>query len=90
MSKQTRISLNSDGIRQLLQSAPLQADMERRTRAIAAAAGGEPDFEARVEVKGGSSRLGRVMGYVATATMEGRRAAATDNALIRALDAGRG
>lgn len=63
--------------------------MERKTEAIAAAAGGSPDFEPSVRAVGGSSKLGRLMGYVTTATYDGRRAEAETRALTRALDAGR-
>ena len=87
---QARIRINSAGVKQLLQSQEVQADLQRRANAIAGAAGGEPgDFRAEVEVLGGSSKLGRAMGYVVTATTEARRAEAEDRALTRALDAGR-
>ena len=89
MAKLT-IKFNSDGYKALLSSQPLQDDLQRRVNAIAAAAGGAPDFEARVEVVGGSSKLGRAMGYVTTATEDGRRMQAEDNVLISALGAGRG
>ncbi len=87
--KGVRIKLNSDGIRALLSSEPVQADLRKRVDAIQAAAGGEPDFDATVEVVGGSTKLGRAMGYVTTVTNEARRAEAEDGALMRALDAGR-
>lgn len=89
MGAKVRITLNSKGIGQLLSSDQLQEDAKRRTEAIAQAAGGEPDFEARVQVARGSSKLNRVMGYVTTASAEGRRKQAEELALIRALDAGR-
>lgn len=84
-----RIELNQQGIRDLLSGDEVQGDLEQRTAAIARAAGGEPDFESEVKVVGGSSKLGRAMGYVRTATTEGRRAEATERALTRAIDAGR-
>ena len=88
--KGLRVELNSEGLKALLQSAEVQADLERRAQAIAAAAGGSPDFEASVKVVGGSSKAGRAYGYVRTATFEGRAAEARDRALTRAVDAGRG
>lgn len=86
---QVRIKLNSDGIRALLQGEEVQGDLQRRVDAITDAAGGEPDFEGEVEVVQGSSKLGRAMGYVRTASTEGRRAEAENRALTRAIDAGR-
>lgn len=79
-----RIKLNSAGVRAVLQSAGVKADLRRRADAIAAAAGGAPDFESGVSVVGD-----RAMGYVRTATFEGRMAEARHRALTRALDAGR-
>jgi len=90
MSTSIRVQINSDTIRKVLQSREMQAEVKRRAEAIADAAGGEPDFEARVEVVGGSSKLGRAMGYVAAATPAGREAEARDRTLTRAIDAGRG
>lgn len=87
--KSVRIKLDSKGIRELLSSPEVVDDLEKRSRAIADAAGGEPAFEAEVKVVGGSSKLGRAMGYVRTATFEGMRAEARDRKLTRALDAGR-
>lgn len=84
-----RLKLNSAGIRELLSSDAVQADVGARAEAIAAAAGGQPDFEARVEVVGGSSKLGRAMGYAVTASEQGRVAEAERRALSRAIDAGR-
>jgi hypothetical protein len=81
---QIKIDLNDAGIREVLQSAEVQADLRRRAKAIAQAAGGEPDFVGDAEIVGD-----RVMGFVVTATHEGRRAEAEDRALTRALDAGR-
>lgn len=79
------VKLNSAGIRQVLRSAEVEADIRRRAEAIKAAAGGDPDdYEAGAEVVGN-----RVMGWVVTATNEAKVAEATDRALTRALDAGR-
>lgn len=77
-----RIELNSRGVDQLLKHPAIQADVDRRARAIAAAAG--PGMEP-------SSMVGatRARASVITATREAREAEATDRALTRALDAGR-
>lgn len=84
MVKKIRVKMNSKGARAILRSAEVQADLERRGRAIAAAAGGEPDFV--VESQVGANR---VRTSVRTATQEGRAAEAERRALTRALDAGR-
>ncbi|WP_066041907.1 hypothetical protein [Herbiconiux solani] len=89
MAKVTKIKVSSSAVRQILQSDEVQADLQKRTRAIANAAGGEPDFKARVEVRQGSSKLGRAMGFVTTATRKGRKAEAEDRKLTRAIGAGR-
>jgi hypothetical protein len=79
-----RVKMNSSGARAILRSAAVQADLERRGGQIAAAAGGEPDYE--VETRVGANRV-RVS--VRTATHEAREAEATDRTLTQALDAGR-
>ena len=84
MFKSVRIELNAAGVRSLLQSSDVQADLQGRAERIAAAAGGAPDFVAE-------SRVGatRARASVRTATFDGMRAEATDRVLSRALDAGR-
>ncbi|MFB7798936.1 hypothetical protein [Isoptericola sp. NPDC056134] len=85
MTTTIRLKLNHKNIRALLRSEPIRADIERRARAVAAAAGGEEKgFE--VDVRVGSNR---VRASVRTATREAREAEATDRTLTRALDAGR-
>lgn len=84
-----RLKLNQKGIRELLQSDEVQADLQRRVDRIAAATGAPDDYDARVDVIGGTSKLGRAMGRVVTATFEARKAEAQDRTLTRALDAGR-
>lgn len=79
-----RVRLNSRGIQEVLQSREVQDDLARRADAIKNAAGGEPDFESGVSIVGD-----RAMGYVVTASTEGRLAEAKDRTLTRALDAGR-
>lgn len=82
-----RIKLNPAGIRAFLQSDEVQKDLQRRVDKIAEAAG--DGFEGSVEVVGGSSKLGRAMGYVTAKTPKARKAQAEDPVLQRALDAGR-
>ena len=82
MAKVT-VKLNSPGIRAVLQSAEVRADIQRRADAIKAAAGGD-GFEAGAEIVGN-----RVMGWVVTASPEAKQAEAEDRTLTRALDAGR-
>lgn len=79
-----RVKINSKGARALLRSEKVRANLDRRARRIAEAAGGEPDFEYE-------SRIGsnRARASVRTATHEGRKAEAERRALTRALDAGR-
>jgi len=78
----SRIVLNSRGVRQLLRSAEVEADLRRRAEQIATAAG--PGMEA-------SSMTGRnrARASVITTTPAARRAEATGRALTRSLDAGR-
>lgn len=76
------VELNRAGVRDLLRSEEVRAELERRARAIASAAG--EGFE--VETFKGRNRY-RVQ--VRTATELARRAEATDRTLTRALDAGR-
>ncbi|MFL2002017.1 hypothetical protein [Microbacterium sp. A1-JK] len=85
MASQVRIEMNPAGFAAILKSPEVQADLRRRAEAIAAAAGGGPDFEV-------DSRIGstRARASVFTATTEGRLAEATDRVLTNALDAGRG
>lgn len=77
-----RIELNSRGVRELLRSPGVRADIDRRVRAIAAAAGEgmEPSTIAG---------RNRARGSVITGTWDARHSEATNRALTRALDAGR-
>lgn len=79
-----RVKINSAGARAVLRSEKVRADLDRRARQVAEAAGGEPDFE--VESQIGSNRA---RASVRTATFEARKAEAEKRALLRALDAGR-
>lgn len=78
----TRIELNSKGVRELLRSEPVKADLERRAAAIAARAG---------EGMASDARTGRNRAHASvwTDTPEAMRAEATDRALTKAIDAGR-
>jgi hypothetical protein len=78
-----RVVLNSPGVRALLRSDQVLADLERRAATIAAAAG---------EGMVASSTIGRnrARASVTTDSTEARLAEATDHALTHALDAGRG
>ena len=87
MVKSVRIKLNQQGIRKLLQSKEVQQDLHKRTSRIKAAAGS--GFEARVDVVGGSSKLGRAMGYVITKDAWGRQRQARNQVLQRSLHAGK-
>lgn len=77
-----RVKLNRKGVRELLQSSEVQADLERRANAIAAAAG------EGMEVDSGVGRT-RARASVRTATREAVLAETQNRALTRALDAGR-
>ncbi|MBK7021440.1 MAG: hypothetical protein IPH38_18075 [Candidatus Microthrix sp.] len=78
----TRIKLNLAGFRKLRRSPEVAADLEKRARRIADAAG--PGHE--VEVTKGRTRA---LGMVWTDTHEARRNEATNRSLTRAIDAGR-
>lgn len=78
-----RIVLNHAGVRELLRSPEVQRDLERRAQNIAAAAGEGME----VSTERGATRA---RATVITATFEARYREATDRALTRAIDAGRG
>lgn len=77
-----RIELNSQGVRDLLRSSEVKADLQRRADNIAAAAG--PGF-----VADSTTGPNRARASVGTTDIESMRAEAEDRALTRALDAGR-
>jgi len=87
MAANVRLKINQAGVRKLLQSAEVQKDLSSRVNRVRAAAGA--GFEARVAVVGGSSKLGRAMGYVSTSDARGRRSQAKSPVLQRALNAGK-
>jgi hypothetical protein len=82
MAAEIKVEINSAGVRDLLRSPEVMADLERRAQAIAAAAG--DGFE--VEMYKGRNRY---RATVRTATEPARRAEATDRVLTRAIDSGR-
>lgn len=77
-----RIVLKRRGMRDLLRSFEVQADLERRAENIAAAAG--PGHEAESEVGRNRARAS-----VRTDSIEAMHAEATSRNLTRAIDAGR-
>lgn len=77
-----RIEVNGAGIRALLKSPEVQADLGRRAGAIAAAAGPGHDVDVRVGAT-------RARASVRTGTAAAKRAEAQERALTRAIDAGR-
>lgn len=77
------VKINRAAVRKLLKDQALLADLERRAAKIAAAAG--PGFESDGRI--GRTRA-RAMAY--TTDAQSMRAEATDRALTRAIDAGRG
>lgn len=78
----TKVVVNSAGVKALLQSDEVKADLERRAKNIAAVAG--EGFEVDSEVGANRARAS-----VRTVTFAARHAEATDRVLTRALDAGR-
>lgn len=80
-----KIELNSPGLVELLKSDGVKADMERRAKAVALAAGGEPDYQADAWIG-----KDRARGTVRTATHQARRDEAENRTLTRAVDAARG
>lgn len=89
MGRGIRVKRNEAGIHALLTSDAVLAEVGKHTEAIVAAAGGTPNFRARVQIVEHGSKLGRAEGFAATATHDGRHLEATDRALTRAIDAGR-
>ena len=81
-----RIEFNSAGFQALLSGPEVRADIERRTRAIADAAG--ENFEAQVKV--GMAHGGmRVIGTVAPTSFKGVKEESEHKVLTSALGAGR-
>lgn len=77
-----RIEVNRKGVRDLLRSREVEADLTRRAQAIAAAAGAGHEVDSEVG-------RNRVRVSVRTDTIDAMLAEATSRSLTRALDAGR-
>ena len=77
-----RIVLNRKGVRELLRGSEIQADLARRARNIASAAG--PGHEVDSEVGRNRARAS-----VRTDTFEAAHDEATTRSLTRSIDAGR-
>lgn len=77
-----RVVLNRGAVRELLRSQEVLADLTRRGKRIAAAAGDGMEVDSAVGAK-------RARVSVRTATSEARKAEADQRALTRALDSGR-
>lgn len=77
-----RIELNRAGVRSLLRSPEMLADLERRAQRIAAAAGDGFEADAAIGPR-------RARSSVRTASFAAMRAEATGHRLLRSLDAGR-
>lgn len=80
-----RLEIHNEGFAEARKSPEATAALSAMAHSIAAAAGGEPDFEV-IESPGRD----RARFVVVTATAEGKRAEAEDRSLTRAFDAGRG
>jgi hypothetical protein len=77
-----KVKLSIKGIREVLKSSPVQSEVARRAKRIAAAAG--EGFEAVVKPHKYTSRA-----FVQTESNEGRQRQADDAVLERSTDAGR-
>lgn len=82
MARPVRFELNRRNIGELLRSAEVQADLDRRAQNIADAAG--PGMETESDPSATRARA-----EVRTATYEARLAEARGRALTRAIEAGR-
>lgn len=78
-----KIVLNHQGMRAMLRSAGVQAELKRRADRVAARAGAGMLADSSVGKN-------RARASVTTATFEAQRAEATSRALTRAVDAARG
>lgn len=77
-----RIELNHSAVRQLLRSDEVKADLERRAKRIADAAGPGHDVDV-------STGRNRARADVATESFAARYRESTERTLTRAIDAGR-
>lgn len=81
----TRIEMNRDGARALLQGPEVQGLLTEMGEAIADTAGGAPDFDVQLRVGSARARV-----TVMAVTEEGRRAEAEDRRLSMAVGSARG
>lgn len=82
----SRVKWNYPGLGSILRGAEMRADLERRARAIAAAANGASGEAYAVD--SGTGRT-RARASVRTASVAAARREATDHVLLRSIDAGR-
>lgn len=82
MAQRIRVQLNRAGVRELLRSSEVRADLERRASAIARAAGDGMETDSEVGPN-------RARASVRTATSEAVKAEAEHRSLTSAIDAGR-
>lgn len=80
--KGIRIKLNRAGVRALLTSADVTADLASRGKRIAAAAGDGVEMQV-------TRNRDRAVVFIKTETVEAKRAEAEDRTLTRSIDAGR-
>nr|WP_274635534.1 hypothetical protein [Microbacterium bovistercoris] len=80
-----RLEMNVEGFNEIRRSQAIQDNLHARGVRIAEAAGGAPDFEVIDDPSRSRARV-----IVKTATAAGREAEATERALTRGFDAGRG
>lgn len=80
-----RLEINIPGFREARRDPAIIADLERRGRAIAAAAGQPGDFSVTTFTNGDRARV-----IVAAETVRAKRAEAKYRVLTSAMDAGRG
>lgn len=79
----TKIKIKLKGVNELMRSEPVQAEVDRVGRRMAAAAGAGVSYLPK-------AHKWTARGYVQTTTAEGRRREAEDKVLLSALAAGRG
>lgn len=82
MAKNVKVRLNRSGVRDLLRSADVRADLERRAARIKAASGSGYETDSEIGKN-------RARASVRTADMRSIRDNAKHNTLIRAMDSGR-
>jgi hypothetical protein len=82
------IKINHDGVKALLRSEGVQAELRRRAEQIAAAANAASGLDAGFVVDNDVGK-NRARSVVVTATADAMVAEATDRTLTRSFDAGR-